>query len=187
MRLPLLAFVVATSLAAAAPAQEVGLRAYPKLDLAGFSGDPTALATAVSDIETLTGGRVVEIRYDNVDGLPAFDAVVVEGPQVRFLRFFGPNATPIELVETTTPAWMLGWRAQANVRYGEAAKVELADAIQAAEADNDGAPAVAAGIAGDPNNDVQIYNVLLVKNGIRQRVAVDIKTGSITDPSAFTD
>jgi hypothetical protein len=191
MRILPLALAAATSLAAATPmlAQNVGLRAFPELNLTGFSGEPTALPKAVSNIETLSGGRVVEIRYNNVAGVPSYDVVVAQGDQVRFLRFSRAGSAPLELTETATPAWMLDWRAEKNVNLGQVAKVRLADAIRTAEANKGGSPAVAAGIArgaADPNNAVKAYNVSILNNGVQQRVAVDSETGSvIANPEAL--
>jgi hypothetical protein len=67
------------------------------------------------------------------------------------------------------------------------AKVSLADAIRTAEASEDGAPAVVAGVArsaSNPTSDVHAYMVGILKNGDLQRVAVDSKTGLvIANPS----
>lgn len=191
MRVLLLAVAAAISLAATTPTlgQDVGLRPYPKLDLTGFTGDATALPKAVTNIETLSGGRVVEIRYNSVDGVPGYDVVVAQGPQVRFLRFSRQGGAPLELTETTTPAWMLDWKGEKNVSLGQNAKVRLADAIRTAEATKNGDPAVAAGIArsaADPNSDVHAYNVSILTGGRQQRVAVDSQTGSvIANPAAL--
>jgi len=190
MRVFILALSAATTLAATAPAlaQNVGLKDHPELNLAGFSGDPTALPKAVHNIETLTSGRVVEIRYDNVQGVPGYDVVVAHGPNVKFQRFTRPGSGPVELSEATTPAWMLNYRTQKNVSLASNAKIRLADAIHTASASMGGAPAVAAGIAhgAAKQSHVHAYNVLLVRNGKQQRVAVNSDSGNvIANPQAL--
>src|SRR6516165_9638987 len=149
MRDFLLIVAAAGSLAAAVPAvaQSVSMRPYPHLDLTGFSGGAGALPKAVTNIETTTGGRVIEIRYNNVSGVPGYDVVVAKGPQVKFQRYSKQGGKPIDLTEKTTPTWMLDWQAKSSVSIGEKAKVRLADAIRTAESSKGGAPAVAAGIA----------------------------------------
>jgi uncharacterized membrane protein YkoI len=189
MRTLFLALTAASALTLVAPAsaQDVGLRPYPNIDLAGFSGDPTALPKAVANIEKLTGGRVVEIRYNNVAGVPSYDVVLAQGSDVRFLRFSKPGAGPIELTQTTTPSWMLDWRARTNVALEQSAKVPLADAITKAEASMNGAPAVAAGIAqsaANPSSDVHAYNVSILREGDQHRVAVDSQTGYLIENPA---
>ena len=193
MRRLILAVAAATSLATTTPAlaQDVGLRSFPKLDLSGFSGDPTALPKAVADIESSSGGRVLELRYNNVDGVPGYDVVVAKGQQVQFLRLGRPAAGLVEISEKAVPPWMLDRQSQRNAKLGETAKVALADAIRTAEGNKGGAPAVAAGIArsaANPTSDVHAYNIsILSKDGIQRRVAVDSQTGLvIADPSALS-
>ena len=191
MRALLLALAATFSLAAAAPAvsQSVGMRATPNLNLAGFSGDAHALPSAVATIEQLSGGRVAEIRYDNVAGVPGYDVVLVQGDHVRFQRYTKPSDKPVELTEAKTPKWMLGWQSQKNASLVQDAKVPLADAIRTAEARMKGAPAVAAGIshsAAAPTTDIHAYNVAILKDGKQQRVAVNSESGHvISNPSAL--
>ncbi len=194
MRALVVALAAATSLAIATPtsAQNVGLRSFPRVDLAGFSGDANALPTAVTNIEKTTGGRVIEIRYNNVSGVPGYDVVLAKGSDVTFLRFSRPETGAVQLTGKTVPDWMLNWTSKKNTSLGESAKVRLADAIRAAEADRQGAPAVAAGIArsaAEGDADVHAYNVLISSGGGGQRrVAVDTQTGQvIADPSALAD
>jgi len=184
MRALLLALAATACLAAAAPAfgQSVGMKSTPNINLAGFSGDVHSLPTAVSNIEKLSGGRVAEIRYHNVGGVPGYDVALAQGDHMRFQRFTKAGNKPVELAESKTPAWMLDWRGQKNMSLVHGAKVPLADAIRTAEASMKGAPAVAAGIlhgAADPSTAVHAYNVSVLKNGSQHRVAVNSDSGAL--------
>src|ERR1700756_4330342 len=101
MRTLLLALAASASLAAAAPAsgQSVGGKSTPNINLAGFSGDVHALPSAVSNIEKLSGGRVAEIRYHNVGGVPGYDVALAQGDHMRFQRYSKEANKPIELTE----------------------------------------------------------------------------------------
>lgn len=187
----LLSLIVAAGLSVAAPvlAQSVAMPAHPDINVSGFSGDPGALPAAISAIESVTGGRVVEIRYNNVSGAPGFDVVVASGARVNFQRFTKPTEDLITFADKTEPSWMLKWPARKDVSLVRTAKVSLPDAIRAAEAANGNAPAVAAGMAQsatDADTSVKAYNVALIKDGRLRRVAVDSETGMvIADPSVL--
>jgi uncharacterized membrane protein YkoI len=192
MRALLLA-LAAASLATAAPALGqrvgVGLGGTPNLNLTGFNGDVHALPDAVTTIEKSSGGRVAEIRFDNIDGVPGYDVVLVQGDHVRFQRFSRPSDKVVEFTQTKTPKWMLGWQSQRNASLVKGAKVPLADAIRTASARMGGAPAVAAGIshgASSPTTRIHAYNVAVLRNGRQERVAVNSDSGAIiTNPGAL--
>jgi hypothetical protein len=186
----LLPGLAAAALAAAAPAlaQSVAMPPHPDINTTGFSGDADTLSNAVKTIESASGGRVVEIRYNNVAGVPGYDYVVAKEAQVRFMRLSVPTGGMTTLTEKKEPAWMLNWRQRADVKVASTAKVSLSDAIHTAEAQT-GAPAVAAGIAAsasNPTSDVHAYNVAVLRQGELQRVAVDSDTGGpIANPDAL--
>ena len=187
----LLVLAVAASLMAAAPAlsQSVGVRSTPDIDLTGFKGVAQPLATAVSAIEKVSGGRVAEIRFDNVAGVPGYDVALAQGDHIRFQRYTKPSERMITLSETKTPAWMLDWRGQRNMALVQNAKVPLADAIRTAERSSRGAPAAAAGIshgAASATTAVHAYNIAVVQNGALHRVAVNSDSGAvIANPTAL--
>jgi hypothetical protein len=160
------------------------------IDVTGFSGDANTLPNAVSNIESLIGGRAAAITYNNFSGAPGYEVILAQGSNVKFMQLDKPASNAIEISEASLPSWMLTWRNQRREVAVEAAKVSLADAIRTAEASQGGAPAVVAGIArsaSNPNSDVHAYMVGVLKNGHLQRVAVDSQTGSvIVDPSALT-
>jgi uncharacterized membrane protein YkoI len=184
--------LAAVLLSAAAPtlAQGVAMPPHPDINTTGFSGDADTLSNAVKTIEAASGGRVVEIRYNNVAGVPGYDYVVEKDSQVSFKRFSVPTGGMITLTEKTEPAWMLNWRQRQDVKVVNAAKVSLSDAIHTAEAEAR-APAVAAGIAAsasNPTSDVHAYNVAVLTQGKLRRVAVDADTGQpIEDPQALSE
>jgi uncharacterized membrane protein YkoI len=191
MRDQLLTLAAAVSLAVVSPAaaQSVGQPAHTKVNAAGFNKDPHALPNAVKAIEDQSGGRVAAIRYDNAAGVPSYDVVLEQGKQVKFQRYAMPIKQGVELTDKTTPEWMLGWRDRREVGAVQTAKVSLVDAIRTAEASQEGAPAVAAGIArsaSNPTAEVRAYNVTILRGGAEHRVAVDTDSGSvIADPGAL--
>jgi hypothetical protein len=189
MRALLLALVTAGSVAAAAPTLAQTLAVNPNLtiDVTGFSGDADTLPTAVSNIESLAGGRVGAIAYNNVAGAPGYGVILAQGSNVRFMRLDKPTSQAVEISQASVPSWMLNWRNQKRAAVVQAARVPLADAIRTAEGTQKGAPAVVAGIArsaANPNSDVHAYMVGLLKGGNLQRVAVDSQSGMvIANPS----
>jgi uncharacterized membrane protein YkoI len=158
-------------------------------DISAFHGNQTTLVNAIQVIEQSTGGKVLDIRFSNAKGVPAYHAVVVKGGQVQFFQIAERSQNVIELDASSRPVWMLGWRSKADVHYAKGATVSLSNAIRTAQQSKNGAPAAAAGIArsaSNPDSDVQAYTVLLDDGGRVRSVSVDISTGEvIADPSAL--
>ena len=191
MRALLLALATVSSLAAAAPtlAQTLKVNSKISIDVAGFSGDPMVLADAVTKIESMNGGRVAAIAYNNVAGAPGYGVIVLKGSEVRYWRLDKPAGQPVELTGASIPSWMLTMRDQRRATAVKDARVSLADAIRTAEGTQRGAPAVVAGIArsaANPTSDIQAYMVGLLQEGRLTRVAVDSQTGlRISNPDAL--
>jgi hypothetical protein len=192
MRALLLALATASSLACGAPTLAQTLTVNPNfaIDVTGFSGDANTLPNAVSNIESQVGGRVAAIAYNNVAGTPGYGVILSQGSNIKFMRLDKPTNQAVEISQASAPSWMLNWRNQRRAAAVEAAQVPLADAIRAAEASQQGAPAVVAGIArsaANPNSDVHAYMVGILKSGQLLPVAVDSKTGMlIANPSVLT-
>jgi hypothetical protein len=179
--LPLIAAAGLAVGASPALAQSVAMPPHPDINVAGFSGDPGALPAAISAIEAESGGKVVEIRYNNTGGAPGYDVVVAKGAQISFERFTKPGQGMVEHTKSTKPEWMLAWPAREDVSLVTTAKVRLSDAVRTAEAANGNAPAVAAGMAtsaAGADTSVKAYNIAIVQDGELRRVAVDSATGS---------
>jgi hypothetical protein len=192
MRALLLALAAVSSLAVGAPTLAQTLTVNPNfvIDVTGFSGDANTLSNAVSTIESMNVGRVAAIAYNNVAGTPGYGAIVAQGSNVTFKRLDMPTGKPVEISGAQVPAWMMNWRNQKRVAVVEAARVSLADAIRTAEASQQGAPAVVAGIArsaSNPTSDVHAYMVGLLQNGRLHAVAVDSKTGSLIENPSMLD
>jgi hypothetical protein len=191
MRTLLLALAAVSSLAAAAPslAQTLKVNKNLSIDVTGFSGDAKILPDMVTRIESLNGGRVAAITFDNVSGTPGYAVIVLKGSDVRFWRLDNPTSQAVELTGTSVPSWMLTWRNQRRADAVKVAKVSLADAIRTAEATQQGAPAVVAGIArsaSNPSSDVQAYMVGILKDGRLTPVAVNSQSGRpIQNPEAL--
>ena len=191
MRALLLALATVSSLAAAAPifAQTLKVNKNVSIDVTGFSGDPKTLPDAVTRIESLNGGRVAAIAFNNVAGTPGYTVIVLKGSDVRFWRLDNPTTQAVELKGASVPSWMLNSWDQRRAAAVKVAKVSLADAIRTAEASQQGAPAVVAGIArsaSNPTSDVQAYMVGILKDGQLKRVAVNSQSGArIENPEAL--
>lgn len=187
-----LALVLAASVAGGptgAPAQSVAQRAHSNTDYRGFQGTRDTLIDMISKVEQTTGGRVLEIRYTDKDGMPGFRAAVDKAGRVVFLRVAAEKGDAVEIDRSSVPEWMLRWSARQDVKAAERASVSLTDAIRTAEQAHFGGSAVAAGIAAsaaNPASNVKAYNVLVMRDGDVRRVAVDDSTGQvIADPQAL--
>ena len=169
--------------------QPVAQSSYMKADFTSFKGTNDTLVNTIANVEKITGGRVLEMRFTNKGGAPGFHAVVAKGKEVVFLKVSVEGRKTLEISGADKPDWMLKWPATMQLAAAMSAKVPLADAIRTAEQNGSG-PAVAAGIAtsaANPNSDVKAYNVLLLQGGDVTRVAVDNSTGQvISDPSALS-
>jgi hypothetical protein len=183
------ALVVACALATAASAQSVAMPPHPDINTTGFKGDANTLSDAVKSVEAASGGRVVEIRYNNVSGTPGYDIVVERGSKVSFQRFSNAGDGPFVVTGVTQPAWMLDWANRKDVSLVSKAKVSLPVAIRTAEAATLSGPAVAAGIAksaSNPTSLVHAYNIAVLRDGRLRRIAVDSDTGEvIANPGAL--
>jgi len=192
MRALLLSLAMVSSLAIGTPILAQTLKVNPNLtiDVTGFSGDANALPNAASNVEAHSGARVAAIAYNNPTGTPGYGVILVQGLNVRLMRLEKPDGEAVEIREASPPAWMSSWRNQRRAAIADRAKVSLADAIRTAEASENGAPAVVAGIArsaSNPTSDVHAYMVGLLKNGKLRSVAVDSETGNvIANPEALT-
>jgi hypothetical protein len=185
------AMAAAALCASSTMAQGVAQHSHQKLDLTGWSGTADTLPTTVRTIQSTFGGRVLEIRYSNLDGGPGFRAAVAKGGRVFFLHMNALGGGGAELTASAVPDWMLHWRSRADIAASRQASVSLDQAIATAEQQANGAPAVAAGIAAsasNPTSDVKAYNVLVSRDGDVHRIAVDDQTGQvISDPGALSD
>ena len=188
--IPLLLCVCLSPLANVALAQSVAQPSYMSGDFSAFHGNSSTLVNAIALIEQSTGGKVIDIRFSSPNGMPVYNAVVVKGGQVQFFHAEELSKKIVELDASSKPVYMLNWRGKSDVQFAQHAKVSLSAAIQTAEQSQNGAPAMAAGIArsaSNPESEVQAYNVLLNRAGSAKRIAVDIATGEvIADPSALS-
>lgn len=172
-------------------AQSVAQPSYMSGDFSAFHGNSNTLVNAIALVEQSTGGKVIDIRFSSPNGMPVYNAVVVKGSQVQFFHAEELSKHVVELDASSKPVYMLNWRGKADVHFAQHAQVSLSAAIKTAEESQNGAPAMAAGIArsaSNPDSDVHAYNVLLNRAGSVKRVAVDSSTGQvISDPSALSN
>jgi uncharacterized membrane protein YkoI len=171
------------------PAQPVAQPGSITGDISAFHGDQNTLVNAIQATEQTTGGKVLDIRFSNANGVPAYNVVVLKGGQAQFFRIEEKSHHVIEIDASSTPVWMLSWRGKADVGAAKQARVSLSSAIRTAQQAKNGAPAAAAGIARSASNsdsDVHAYTVLLADHGQVRSVSVDSANGEvIADPSAL--
>jgi hypothetical protein len=173
---------------ATASAQPVAQSARMKADMSSFKGTNDTLINTITNVQQVTGGRVLEIRFTNKGGMPGFHTVVAKGKTIVYFHVAADGSNAVEISGSEKPDWMLKSPAKAQLQAAQLATVPLTDAIRTAE--GKGGPAVAAGIATSASNTsagVKAYNVLLLQDGQVNRVAVDDASGMIiSDPSALS-
>jgi uncharacterized membrane protein YkoI len=185
MRIALLITALATMLplgGTAVLADSIAQSGHLQANLVGFHGTAASLPDAIAKVERATGGKVIEIRFDDSDGMPGYHAVVDRGSAVEFMHLDVMSGRLVIMRDNVRPAWMLSWRDQAELRVAETARVPLTKAIATAEQAGGNAPAIAAGVAHsarNPQSDVHAYNVLIDRGGSVQRQAVDSATDNI--------
>jgi uncharacterized membrane protein YkoI len=171
-------------------AQSVAQPDSIKSSISQFHGDQNTLLNALNATEQASGGKVIDIRFSYPNGKPTFHSVILKGGQVQFFKIEQLQQNVVELDASSRPVWMLNWRGKADVHFAKQATVSLSQAIRAAEQANNGAPAVAAGIArsaSNPDSEVHAYTVLLDVRGDVRSVSIDITNGEvIADPSALS-
>ncbi|MGO9935153.1 MAG: hypothetical protein ACLPV8_25525 [Steroidobacteraceae bacterium] len=159
-------------------------------DVYAFHGNKDTLVNSIRAAEQASGGKVLDIRFSNAKGVPAYHMVIVKGGQIQFFRVEELSQNLIAIDASSKPVWMLKWRGKTEVQFAKQASVSLTQAIRTAEQSKNGAPAVAAGIArsaANPDSDVQAYTVLLDVRGTVQSVSIDVSNGEvISDPSALS-
>lgn len=144
-----------------------------------FDGQAMSLANAILAIESKSGGKVLEIRFDDHAGRGVYNAVVSANGALSHARV-DARTDEILSFDGTTPDWMLGWEQRADVRSLDKATVPLNQAVATAEKFGVGS-AVNAGLAKPltAENDVLAYNIEIVRGGRPIRVAVDATTNQV--------
>jgi uncharacterized membrane protein YkoI len=146
-----------------------------------------SLPHAIAAIETKTGGKVMDIRYESDAGQPVYDAVVVTPHEVGVARIYGKTDTVSGAADDQFSIGSLDWQQRSDVTSFEKATVPLSTAIENVE-QLSGGRVVDAGLAKPltPDNDVLAYNVEYASNGTLHTLAIDATTGQvIADPSAL--
>lgn len=173
-----------------AMAQSVAQPGTMNGDISAFRGNAGTLVHVIRMIQHATGGKVVDVRFSDAHGAPGYHAVVVRHGRVQFFHIEEHSNRVIEIDASSGPVWMLGWRKRADLHADERAKVPLVKAIRTAERSQNGAPAIAAGIArsaSNPLSEVHAYTILLDVDGNVRSVSVDDSSGElIANPGALT-
>ena len=158
------------------------LSAFGNLDTSVVS-----LPDAITKIEAETGGKVMDIRFADAGGTPAYDATVVTPGHVgeALLNARTGDIEGFDHDQVSNQSY--DFEHQRDLRSFAKATVPLSKAIETVE-QVAGAHAVNAGLGTSltPDNDVLAYNVEIVRDGRVERVAVDATTDQvIADPSAL--
>ncbi|MDB5393777.1 MAG: hypothetical protein JWM91_1283 [Rhodospirillales bacterium] len=159
----------------------------PLSALGDFDPASVSLPTAITTIEAKTGGKVMNIRFDDAGGAPVYDAVVTTSNNVGLARLDARTGVLSGFDHNQVSDQSFDWEHQRDLKSFAKATVPLSKAIATVE-QVAGTPAVNAGLATPltPSNDVLAYNIEVVKYGRAQRVAVDATTDElIADPSAL--
>lgn len=146
-----------------------------------------SLPHAIAAIEAKTGGKVMNIHFDDAGGKPLYDAIVVTPNDVGVARI---DALTGEVLVTGSRG--LSHRGLSREeRFGlesfALTTTPLSAAITTAE-QLAGTPAIDAGVATPrtTSNDVLAYNIDVLKDGRVEGIAVDATTGQvIADPGAL--
>jgi hypothetical protein len=80
--------IVSLALPSVVMAQRIviaGPRKYPSADLAAFHGNRATLTDAITTVQRLTDGKVIEIRSVEYKGKPGFYTVVLKNGQEEFV------------------------------------------------------------------------------------------------------
>ena len=147
----------------------------------------TSLTKAVGALEASTGGKVLEIRFVDEAGHERFESVVAKPDAIIYMAVNPVTEDATEIAIKKLPVWMLNWKLTEYVRSIEKANVPLTKAIADAEA-LARAPAIGAGLAKplSGTNQVLAYNIELLADGKRKRIAIDASTGAkIANPEAL--
>ncbi len=143
---------------------------------------PRALAHATTELEKVTGGKVLEIRVADEKGAPAFEAALAKDNAIIYMRIaaVGDQVTHIKVSEL--PQWLLDYHLEAYMRSIDKADVPLADAIVKAE-ELAAAPAIGAGIAKplSATNPMLAYYVETIKGNKRLVAAIDATSGAFIE------
>jgi uncharacterized membrane protein YkoI len=154
--------------------------------LNNFHNSAVSLAGAIADVEAKTGGKVINIRFKDVDGTPSYQAVVVTPNDVGLAQV-NARSGHVSGLDRKISDRSLKWEQRNDLKSFAEANTPLSKAIAKAER-LAGGPAVNAGLAKSltPNNDVLAYNIEVLKLGQVQRIAVDATTGEvIADPDTL--
>jgi uncharacterized membrane protein YkoI len=138
-----------------------------------------SLAKAVDALEAATGGKVLEIRFVDEKGHERFESVVAKPDGVIYMAVNPVSEDVTEIAIKKLPAWMLNWKLTEYVKSIEKANLPLSKVVAQAEAQAK-APAIGAGLARPLSgaNQVLAYNVELLKDGKRERIAIDATSGA---------
>jgi uncharacterized membrane protein YkoI len=159
----------------------------PMSALGSLDAASVSLPHAIAALETKTGGKVMDIRYESDSGQPVYDAVVVTPHEVGVARIYGETGKPSGMPDDEFSIGSLDWKQRNDVTSFEKATVPLSTAIENVE-QLSGGHVVDAGLAKPltPDSDVLAYNVEYTSDGTLHTLAIDATTGEvIANPGAL--
>ena len=138
------------------------------------------LENAAAQIEGRTGGRVMDIRFYDETGHPAYMAVIAKSGAVDTVRMDGTSGQITRVSGSRVPDWAMSRERRADVESARQTTVPLSSAIVTAENAARG-PAIEAGLAKPltAENGVLAYNIEVLTYGRPELIAVDANTNEV--------
>ena len=156
------------------------------IDRAGFAAGQGSLNRAISTVEELTGGRVLEIRFDGSESLKHYDALVARNGKVDH-ALVNLTTKQVAFVDPSQDSGRtFDYKAKANDEVVvRASRVALRDAVANAEQSSRGV-AVSARTTRSGDGYMVAHDIETVRGDMVHATLVDAKTGLVIgDAQAF--
>jgi uncharacterized membrane protein YkoI len=163
---------------AAFAAQAVPTEHSGKAEVKAFGGVKISLTDAIAAAETHSGGKALDVAFENRNGKPAYRVKTYQNNAVWEGKV-DANSGRIIGRGKTIPESKLDREDRAELSGLQQAKTTLAQATSAAEA-HAGGKAIDAGL--EETNGKIVYEMAIIKSGALQKVTVDPANGQIAQP-----
>lgn len=138
--------------------------------------DAAALAHAIALAEQ-DGGRVLELRYQEINQLPAYEAWVVKSNLVEH-RTIDPASWAVTTSGTAMPVASLDLRERKAAKNLRHARVSIADAMMTAHRATD-QPVTSAEFITSPSASILAYQIEMRGAAGADRLLIDARSGNV--------
>lgn len=138
--------------------------------------DAAALAHAIALAEQ-GGGRILELRYQETNQLPAYEAWVVKGNLVEH-RTIDPRSWAVTTGGAAMPVASLDLRERKAAKNLRHARVSIADAMMTAHKATD-QPVTSAEFITSPSASILAYQIEMRGDMGTDRLLIDAKSGNV--------